>query len=153
MSRSSWGAGGVGTFGVQLAHVLGAHVVAIDVDAERLEALSGHGADLAICSDGDIRNIKKQVRSWVKAENLPQTRWKIFETSGHPAGQELAYALLTYDAHLGVVGYTREKVSASSEQPDGVRCDGTWHMGVPTRTLPGSRGPRAPRGGRARTVH
>ena len=122
------GAGGVGTFGVQLAHEAGARVVAIDVDATRLEQLAGFGVDLAIASTGDIRAIKKQVRGWVKEQGLPQAGWKIFETSGHPAGQELAYALLTYDAHLGVVGYTREKVNLrlSNLMAFDATARGTW---------------------------
>jgi 6-hydroxycyclohex-1-ene-1-carbonyl-CoA dehydrogenase len=122
------GAGGVGTFGVQLAHEAGAHVVAIDVDATRLEQLQGFGVDLAILSTGDIRSIKKKVRSWVNQKGLPQAGWKIFETSGHPAGQELAYALLTYDAHLAVVGYTREKVNLrlSNLMAFDATARGTW---------------------------
>ncbi len=44
------GAGGVGGFGVQIAAALGAHVVAVDVDAARLAALLGHGVALALCS-------------------------------------------------------------------------------------------------------
>ena len=122
------GVGGVGGFGIQLAHVMGAHVVAIDVDAERLAQMEGHGPALSIVSTGDIRAIKKQVRDWVKAESLPMTGWKVFETSGHPAGQELAYALLTYDAHLAVVGYTREKVSLrlSNLMAFDATARGTW---------------------------
>ena len=122
------GAGGVGTFGVQLAHEAGARVVAIDVDATRLEQLAGFGVDLAILSTGDIRAMKKQVRGWVKEEGLSPVGWKIFETSGHPAGQELAYALLTYDAHLGVVGYTREKVNLrlSNLMAFDATARGTW---------------------------
>ena len=122
------GAGGVGSFGVQLAHALGARVVAIDVDAARLEVLAQHGADLTIHSTGDIRAVKKQVRDWAKAQGLPPTGWKIFETSGHPAGQELAYELLNYDAHLAVVGYTREKVSIrlSNLMAFDATARGTW---------------------------
>lgn len=122
------GVGGVGGFGIQLAHVLGAHVVAIDVDAERLQRLEGHGPALSIVSTGDIRAIKKQVREWVKAQGHRPAGWKVFETSGHPAGQELAYALLTYDGHLGVVGYTREKVALrlSNLMAFDATARGTW---------------------------
>ncbi len=42
------GAGGIGGFGVQIAAALGAAVVAIDVDADRLELASAHGAALAL---------------------------------------------------------------------------------------------------------
>lgn len=104
------GVGGVGNFGVQIAAHLGAHVVAIDVDSERLQGMSAYGAELCIQSSGDLRAIKKQVRAWVKKGDLPGTGWKIFETSGHPGGQALAFSLLGYDAHLAIVGYTREKI-------------------------------------------
>ncbi|MCP4806906.1 MAG: 6-hydroxycyclohex-1-ene-1-carbonyl-CoA dehydrogenase [Proteobacteria bacterium] len=102
------GVGGVGNFGVQIAKHMGAHVVAIDVDEARLAAM--HAAELKITSSDDLRGIKKQIRGWVKENGYATTGWKIFETSGHPAGQALAFSLLGYDAHLAVVGYTREKI-------------------------------------------
>jgi|TARA_B100000959_G_scaffold281631_2_gene346150 6-hydroxycyclohex-1-ene-1-carbonyl-CoA dehydrogenase len=104
------GIGGVGSFGVQLAAAMGAHVVAIDVDAERLEGIRNFGAEHTLLSGEDIRATKMEVRSWAKERQYPTTGWKIFETSGHPGGQALAVALLGYDAHLAVVGYTREKI-------------------------------------------
>jgi len=104
------GIGGVGNFGVQLASAMGAHVVAIDVDVERLEGIQDFGAEHTIVSGDDTRAIKKEVRDWAKANQYPLTGWKIFETSGHPGGQSLAVALLGYDAHLAVVGYTRAKI-------------------------------------------
>jgi 6-hydroxycyclohex-1-ene-1-carbonyl-CoA dehydrogenase len=42
------GVGGIGGFGVQIAAALGAAVVAIDVDADRLELASAHGATLTL---------------------------------------------------------------------------------------------------------
>jgi 6-hydroxycyclohex-1-ene-1-carbonyl-CoA dehydrogenase len=104
------GIGGVGAFGVQLAAAIGAHVVAIDVDGERLDAVRGLGAEHCVVSGGSPRDIKKAVKAWVREQGYLQIGWKIFETSGHPGGQELAVALLGYDAHLGVVGYTRQKI-------------------------------------------
>ena len=44
------GAGGVGTYGVQIAAALGAHVIAIDVDADRLCTLTNYGAARTIGS-------------------------------------------------------------------------------------------------------
>ena len=122
------GAGGVGTFGVQLAHVMGAHVIAIDIEKGRLDRLEGHGVDLAMHSTGDIRAMKKQIRGWVKDKGYPTTGWKVFETSGHPQGQALAFALLTFDGHLGVVGYTREPVSVrlSNLMAFDATARGTW---------------------------
>ncbi len=103
------GIGGVGGFGVQIASHLGAKVVAIDLDPARLEGVADY-AGLTITSSDDLRGIKKQIRGWAAEQGAPATGWKIFETSGHPGGQKLAFSLLGYDAHLAVVGYTREKV-------------------------------------------
>ena len=57
------------------------------------------------------KELKKRLRAYAKEKGLPVTQWKIFETSGHPRGQETAFALLTFGAHLSVVGYTLEKVT------------------------------------------
>jgi len=120
------GVGGVGNFGVQIAAHRGAHVVAIDVDERRLEG--ARGASLRIRSSDDLRGIKEQIRGWAKERGLPGSGWKIFETSGHPAGQALAFALLGYDAHLAVVGYTREKISVrlSNLMAFDATMRGTW---------------------------
>lgn len=120
------GTGGVGSFAVQLASACGAHVVALDIDSERLDRV--RGAALRIDAAEDGRAIKKQIRAFVKEESLPPTGWKIFETSGHPAGQELAFSLLGYDGHLGVVGFTRDKVTIrlSNLMAFDATARGTW---------------------------
>ncbi len=106
------GAGGVGGFGAQIARAMGAHVIAIDVDDERLAGLAEYGPALTINpGERKPREVKKQIGAHVKEEGLGRTGWKIFETSGHPRGQELAFALLTFGAHLSVVGYTLEKIT------------------------------------------
>jgi 6-hydroxycyclohex-1-ene-1-carbonyl-CoA dehydrogenase len=122
------GIGGVGTFGVQLARAKGARVVAIDVDSNRLEQIARHGAELCLVSGEDPREIKKKVREWAKSQDIPPMGWKIFETSGHPNGQSLAFSLLGYDAHLAVVGYTREKISLrlSNLMAFDATARGTW---------------------------
>jgi 6-hydroxycyclohex-1-ene-1-carbonyl-CoA dehydrogenase len=105
------GAGGVGGFGVQIAVALGAHVVAIDVDPARLEALSGCGAELALrAHELDAKELKAAVRGLAKTHAVPSWRQKIFETSGTPAGQATAFSLLGHGGYLGVVGFTPEKV-------------------------------------------
>ncbi|MCC7387114.1 MAG: 6-hydroxycyclohex-1-ene-1-carbonyl-CoA dehydrogenase [Deltaproteobacteria bacterium] len=105
------GAGGVGGFGAQIAHALGAHVVAIDVDAARLEKLKAYGVDLTLDSRAlDAKAIKAAIGELAASKRAGRVRWKIFETSGHPAGQELAFSLLTFGSILSVVGYTLEKV-------------------------------------------
>lgn len=106
------GVGGVGGFGVQIAAALGAHVIAIDVDESKLALIEKHGASHTISSkDKDPQAVRKAVSEHVKAKGLSPLAWKIFETSGHPRGQETAFALLTFGAHLSVVGYTLEKVT------------------------------------------
>ncbi len=101
------GAGGLGAFGVQLAAALGAHVVALDVDAARLERLS-HKAGLLLDAKGEPKAIRKSIQAFAAEQQAPPFGWKIFETSGTRAGQELAFSLLGPAAHLGVVGYTRD---------------------------------------------
>jgi 6-hydroxycyclohex-1-ene-1-carbonyl-CoA dehydrogenase len=105
------GAGGVGGFGIQIAAALGAKVVAIDVDDRRLAAMSGHGAALTINAQTlDPKAIRKAVREFADAQNIPSWRMKIFESSGRPAGQSLAFGLLGPGALLSVVGYTASPV-------------------------------------------
>ncbi len=106
------GAGGVGGFGVQIARALGATVIAIDVDEDRLKLISKHGASFVLDGRGiSSKDLRRQVRDYVRRNSLPDVRWKIFETSGTTAGQETAFALLTYGAYLGVVGYTPRDVT------------------------------------------
>jgi 6-hydroxycyclohex-1-ene-1-carbonyl-CoA dehydrogenase len=106
------GVGGVGGFAAQIAAALGANVIAIDVDEGRLAALAEHTPAWTLCArDREPSELRKAVSAHVKTSGANPHLWKIFETSGHPRGQELAFALLTYGAHLSVVGYTLEKVS------------------------------------------
>ena len=95
------GAGGVGGFGIQIAAALGATVAAIDVDESRLELVSRHGASLTM---------KSRDKDALRALRIPTHRWKIFETSGTPAGQETAFSLLDSGAYLAVVGFTPKKI-------------------------------------------
>lgn len=105
------GTGGVGGFGVQLSAALGAAVVAIDPDAARLARLTAHGADLTLdAADGDTRSLRHAVRTFAKERDIPSWRMRIFEASGHAAGQALAFGLLGPGAYLSVVGYTTNVV-------------------------------------------
>jgi len=123
------GAGGVGSFGVQIARSFGAHVIALDIDDERLARCAEHGAHHTInVRDQEPRAIRKLVRGYVKEHGLPDTCWKIYETSGAAAGQTLAFSLLTFGAVLGVVGYTMESVSVrlSNLMAFDATAQGTW---------------------------
>ncbi len=139
------GIGGVGAFGVQLAKAMGAHVVAIDVDEARLERVAAH-ADLQLVAGDEPRATKKAIRAWAEEAGHRPWGWKIFETSGNAGGQNLAYSLLGYDAHLGVVGYTRDKIEVrmSNLMAFDATMRGTWgclpehYPAVVDRVLDGS---------------
>lgn len=103
------GAGGIGGFGVQIADALGAAVVAIDVDPDRLELASAHGAALAL-NARECADVKSAVRSFAKQSGRHGIGLKIFETSGTVNGQQTAFSLLNPGAHLAIVGYTAKKV-------------------------------------------
>jgi 6-hydroxycyclohex-1-ene-1-carbonyl-CoA dehydrogenase len=104
------GVGGVGGFGVQVAAARGAHVVAVDVSEERLALAAAHGAALVLTA-GDVKDLRKRVRSFAEARGVSAYRQRVFETSGTPAGQETAFALLGPGGYLSVVGFTPSAVT------------------------------------------
>jgi 6-hydroxycyclohex-1-ene-1-carbonyl-CoA dehydrogenase len=105
------GAGGVGGFGVQIVAALGAAVVAIDVDQERLELASRHGAGLVLdARSTDLKSLRAAVRTFSKESTRRGIGLKIFEMSGTPAGQTTAFGLLDHGAYLAVVGFTPKPV-------------------------------------------
>jgi 6-hydroxycyclohex-1-ene-1-carbonyl-CoA dehydrogenase len=106
------GAGGVGGFGVQIAAAMGAEVVATDLDAGRLEALSGHGLRLGLdAHELGFKDMRSAVRAFAAEREIPSWRWHVFETSGSSAGQSTAFGLLGHGSYLSLVGYTPEKTS------------------------------------------
>ena len=106
------GAGGIGGYGIQIAHAMDAHVVVIDVDSRKLETYTGFGAELSLNpKETDMKEIRKTIQAWVAANKLSNYEWKIFETSGTAKGQELAFNLLTFGATLCVVGFTMDAVN------------------------------------------
>jgi 6-hydroxycyclohex-1-ene-1-carbonyl-CoA dehydrogenase len=105
------GAGGIGGFGVQVAAALGAKVIALDVDADRLALIGEHGADLTLCAaDMDFKALKAAVKDFAKRHAIPTWRTKIFEMSGSTGGQATAFGLLGHGGFLGVVGFTPGKL-------------------------------------------
>lgn len=105
------GVGGVGGYAVQIASAMGARVVAIDVVQDKLDKLTGFGADLTLNS-GDMvgRELYRAVKAFAQENDLRQSEWKIFECSGTGAGQSTAFGLLTYGSRLAVVGFTMDKI-------------------------------------------
>jgi 6-hydroxycyclohex-1-ene-1-carbonyl-CoA dehydrogenase len=106
------GAGGVGAFGIQIAAARGAHVVAIDIDAGRLELVRAHGAEATFDSGRlDFKALKRELGAFAKHTGCPSWRTRVFETSGSVSGQETAFGLLGPGGYLSVVGYTANKAT------------------------------------------
>ena len=105
------GAGGVGGYAVQIAAALGAHVAALDVDDARLAALAPHGAGLTVNTAGaDFKSVKRQIAGFAAAHGCESHRWRIFECSGRPGGQETAFGLLGHASTLLLIGFTLDKI-------------------------------------------
>ncbi len=105
------GIGGVGGFGVQIAKAMGAMVLAIDVDPQKLEAIRAYADQTFNAGQMPFKDLRKAVSDAVKEKGRRRTEWKIFETSGTAAGQQTAFGLLTYGASLAVVGFTMDSVN------------------------------------------
>ena len=105
------GAGGIGMHGVQIAAAAGATVVAVDVNATKLQQASIAGAKGVVDASGmTTKDVRKAIRDLAGSLGAPPHCWKIFETSGTRPGQETAYALVGYGAVLSVVGFTADRV-------------------------------------------
>lgn len=132
------GAGGVGGYCVQVARAFGAQVVAIDVDARKLQAATADGgAALALnARELDAKALKKAVADFARGAGLRATEWKIFECSGTAAGQTSAFNLLVHGATLSVVGFTMDKVELrlSNLMAFDARALGNW--GCPPEFYP-----------------
>lgn len=104
------GVGGVGGFGAQIAKAKGASVIAIDVDDEKLGMIAPFVDKTFNAASMDFKELRKSVSAFVKESGRRRTEWKIFETSGTPAGQKTAFGLLTFGASLAIVGFTMAAV-------------------------------------------
>ncbi len=131
------GAGGVGGYCVQVARAFGATVVAIDVDAAKLDAIGGHGAALTLDARAhDGKALKSAIAAFAKTQGLRATEWFIFECSGTAAGQLTAFGLLVHGATLSVVGFTMDKIEVrlSNLMAFDARALGNW--GCPPEDYP-----------------
>ncbi len=105
------GAGGIGSFGIQIARARGARVVVVDVDEARLERAQCFGAERVVNTRGlDARAARLAAQSACREAGLPEVGLKILEMSGSPAGQELAWSLLTPAGVIGIVGFCLDRV-------------------------------------------
>lgn len=100
------GAGGIGTYAVQIARARGARVAAVDIDPAKLARLEPFNITWGFNPrEIDGAAMKKRLLD----ESGTATGWKIFEMSGTQQGQELAWSLLVPAATLGVIGFTMDK--------------------------------------------
>lgn len=123
------GVGGVGIYAALIAKIIGAKVLAIDIDDEKLEMAKNSGIDAVLnVKDTDIRTTKGKVREIAKGIGVSRYGWKIFEISGTKAGQELAYNLLTFTSTMSIVGFTMEKpdIRLSNLMAFDAKIIGTW---------------------------
>lgn len=123
------GVGGVGIYGALIAKIMGARVLAIDVNDDKLAAAKKHGADAVLnVKDMDQKAVKTRVREIAKEIGAPKYGWKIFEISGTRPGQALAFSLITYTSTLSIVGFTMEKpeVRLSNLMAYDAKLIGTW---------------------------
>ena len=106
------GAGGIGIYGVQIATALGAQVLAVDIDETRIRRAREYGASAGICTAGLAeRDSRQAIREEAERAGWDREGWKIFEMSGTPSGQQIGFSLLNYTGILGVIGFTREKIT------------------------------------------
>jgi len=123
------GAGGVGSFVIQIARALGARVAACDISDDRLETAATYGAEHTVnVRERDGRSIRKELRDLAGTWDVPSLHYRIFECSGTADGQSLAYGLLAPAATLLQVGYTRDRIEVrlSNLMAFDATVHGTW---------------------------
>ena len=132
------GVGGVGGYCAQIARARGATVVVLDINDEKLQALTGEPAALALNVRGrDARELRKVIQTFARERGLRDaSEWFIFECSGTRMGQETAFGLLNRGGTLGVVGFTRDKIEVrlSNLMAFHARALGNW--GCPPELYP-----------------
>ena len=131
------GAGGVGAFVTQIAKALGAHVIACDVRDDKLAQVAAVGADVTINVRGkNPRDVRKEVHGAFNAWGVPSLNWRIFECSGTPDGQTLAFTLLARAATMVQVGFSAKPVELrfSNLMAFDATIHGTW--GCPPAAYP-----------------
>lgn len=131
------GAGGVGGYAVQIAAALGATVIAIDVNDEKLAAVAEHGAALTLNGrDNNARALKSAIQKFTSERGLRQTEWIVAECSGTRAGQETAFELLVRGSTLAVVGFTMDKIEVRLSNLMALHARALGNWGCPPELYP-----------------
>jgi len=123
------GVGGVGIYAALIARILGARVLALDIDDTKLEIARKNGVDAILnVKNLDIKTIREKVREIAKELGVSRYGWKIFEISGTKQGQELGFNLITFTSTLSIVGFTldRTEVRLSNLMAFDAKLIGTW---------------------------
>ncbi len=131
------GAGGVGAFVAQIAKALDAQVIACDVRDDKLAQVAAVGADVTINVRGKApRDVRKEVHGAFAGWGIPSLNWRIFECSGTPEGQTLAFTLLARAATMVQVGFSAKPVELrfSNLMAFDATVHGTW--GCPPAAYP-----------------
>jgi len=105
------GTGGIGIHMVQIAAAVGARIIALDIDAKKLEQATAAGAGAVVdVSQVAGKELRGAVKAAVKDLGAPKACWKVFETSGTKPGQMTGFSLLGSGGTLAIVGFTMEKL-------------------------------------------
>jgi len=102
------GCGGVGLNVVQCSVLAGAHVIAIDLNRERLETARTLGAAETV-SPNDVERVDRHVRALTDGGVDVA-----FEAIGNPETMRMAYSLLRRGGRLCVIGYSPGDVTLSA---------------------------------------
>ena len=123
------GVGGVGIYGALIAKIMGAKVLALDINDTKLNLAKEHGIDAVLnVKDLNPREVKQKVREIAKELGTSRYGWKILEMSGTAQGQELGFNLITFASTMSIVGFTMEKpnVRLSNLMAFDAKLIGTW---------------------------
>lgn len=123
------GVGGVGLYGALIAKIMGAKVLAIDINDDKLKTAKSNGADATINSTGyDKKEMKNKVREMAHELGVSKYGWKIFEMSGTAPGQSMAFNLMTFTSTVSIVGFTMAKaeIMLSKIMAYDSKLIGTW---------------------------
>lgn len=131
------GAGGVGGYAIQIAAALGARVIACDVSADRLAMVTKFGAEKTVDVSGrEPKDVRKEISALAKSWGIPSLAHRIFECSGTPEGQLLAFTLIGPASTMVQAGYCPKPVALrlSNLMAFDATVHGTW--GCPPEAYP-----------------
>ena len=86
-------------------------MIALDVSPEKLDMVKAYGAETTLCVEGrSPKDLRKEAHRVAADWGISSLRFRIFECSGTPEGQLLAFAMLAPAATMVQVGYCKAPV-------------------------------------------